>query len=74
MPPKAQHGSLLDAVVAAARFQRGVRRARKLRKKRGSVKEGAALPGVDAPLAVAARELRRLTSRSAALGDRRREP
>jgi hypothetical protein len=74
MPSKAQHGSLLEAVVAAARFQQGVRRARKLRKKRGSRNEGAALPRTDAPLAVAARELRRLTSRSAALGDRRRQP
>jgi hypothetical protein len=74
MPSKAQHGALLDAVVAAARFQRDARRARKLRKRRGSVKEGAAPPGAGAPLAVAARELRRLTSRSAAIHERHRQP
>jgi hypothetical protein len=50
--------SLLDAVVTAARFQRGGRRARKKR--------------AGAPLAVAARELRRLTSRSAAIDERHR--
>jgi hypothetical protein len=72
MPPsKARHASLLDAVIAAARVERGVRRARDLRKERASSANGTRPPRADAPLAVAARELRRLTSRSAALGERR---
>jgi hypothetical protein len=71
---KARHASLLDAVVAAARIEQRVRRARHLRKKRARVKDGAGLPGAGARLAVAARELRRLTSTSAALDERRRQP
>jgi hypothetical protein len=72
MPPsKARHTSLLDAVVAAARFERRVRH---LRKQRASVADGARPPRAGAPLAVAARELRRLTSRSAALDERHRRP
>jgi hypothetical protein len=62
---------LLDAVVAAARLER---RARQLRKQRASVADGAGSPPAGAALAVAARELRRLTSRSAALDGRRRQP
>jgi hypothetical protein len=72
MPPR--HTPLLDAVVAAARLERRVRRARQLRKQRASVADGAGSPPAGAPLAVAARELRRLTSRSAALDGRRRQP
>jgi hypothetical protein len=74
MPSKAEHSSLLDAVVAAARFERDARRARKLRKKRGAATERAGLSRAGASLAVAARELRRLTSRSAALDERHRQP
>jgi hypothetical protein len=73
MPSKAQHRSLLDAVVAAARFERGALGARKLRKKRQGAKERAGHSRTGASLAVAARELRRLASRSAALDRRRRQ-
>lgn len=72
MPSKAQHRSLLDAVVAAARLEQGALRGRRLRKKRRSAKERAGLSRTGASLAVAARELRRLTSRSAALDQRHR--
>jgi hypothetical protein len=52
----AQQSSLLDAVVAAARFERSVRRAR--------------YPRVERGLGRAALELRRLTSRSPAMDGR----
>ncbi|MDX6658153.1 MAG: hypothetical protein QOH62_2946 [Solirubrobacteraceae bacterium] len=54
----APHRPLLDAVLAAARFERGVRRARHVRIDRGR-DSGTRNAGI--PLALAARELRRLT-------------
>jgi hypothetical protein len=61
--PDPKHSSLLDAVVAAARFERSVRRVRFLRTERGQGKgkRGAPTGNAGVPLALATRELRRLT-------------
>jgi hypothetical protein len=72
MPPIPGRSSLLEAVVAAGRFERSVRRTPDLRVQRGQRKwagADAAHPG--ALLTRAARELRRLTASFDGGGDRR---
>jgi hypothetical protein len=72
MPPIPGRSSLLEAVVAAGRFERSLRRAPDLRVERGQRKwagADAAHPG--ALLTRAARELRRMTASFEGSGDRR---